>query len=152
MSDPAEGTVSTSTASASTVAATEIAVAIVRAGGKLLVGQRPEGSHLAGYWEFPGGKCDPGESPERAAARECLEEIGLAVEVGEVYAPVTFAYAEGAVRLHFFECRLHNPHNAPENLHARFRWIDVVDLIHYRFPPANDAIIRHLVRGASNAS
>src|SRR5437764_2006476 len=58
---------------------TPIAVAVVEKDGHFLVGQRPEGVSLAGLWEFPGGKIEPGESPEAAAVRECLEETGVDV-------------------------------------------------------------------------
>ena len=59
---------------------TPIAIAVVEHEGRFLIGQRPAGVPLAGLWEFPGGKIEPGETPEAAAVRECLEETGLGVE------------------------------------------------------------------------
>ena len=69
-----------------TMSATEqpipVGIGIIRRGDRFLVRQRPAGTVYAGYWEFPGGKCEPGEDPAAATARECLEETGLTVVVG----------------------------------------------------------------------
>lgn len=83
-----------------------IAVAVVRHGGDYLVGRRPEGVPLAGYWEFPGGKVEPRETAEAAAVRECREETGLDVQVVGEFPPVDFAYSHGTLRLRFFSCEL----------------------------------------------
>ena len=63
-----------------------VGIGIIRREGRFLVRQRPEGTVYAGFWEFPGGKCEPGESPAAATARECLEETGLTVVVGPLTA------------------------------------------------------------------
>src|SRR5262245_23048023 len=83
---------------------TPIAIAVVEHAGRYLVGRRPEGVPLAGLWEFPGGKVRDGETPEKAAASECLEETGLEVHVGQAYPEVVHAYEHGQVRLSFFAC------------------------------------------------
>src|SRR3990167_7893662 len=80
----------------------DIALAVVRHAGRVLIGQRPEGVPLAGFWEFPGGKILAGESPEEAAVRECREETGLAIRLGAILCVVEHEYAHGRVRLHFF--------------------------------------------------
>ena len=81
-----------------------IAIAVVEHDAKFLVGQRPPGVPLAGLAEFPGGKVQPGETPEKAAIRECLEETGLTVRIVERYATVRHDYAHDRVELYFFRC------------------------------------------------
>jgi len=74
--------------------------------GHYLACLRPEGKHLAGFWEFPGGKVDPGESPETALVRELWEELGIQVEVGSPLEPVLWQYDRGRIRLMPFLCTI----------------------------------------------
>jgi mutator protein MutT len=122
---------------------TAVAVAVVEDGDRLLVGQRPEGASLAGLWEFPGGKVRLGETPERAAVRECLEETGLEIEVVGSYGVTVHGYPHGWVRIHFFTCRLTFEANS---LRPPFRWIPIDELDRYPFPAANARVIRHLTK------
>lgn len=115
-----------------------IAVAVVERDGMFLVGTRAEGSALAGYDEFPGGKVHDGETPEQAAARECLEETGMAVVIGEAYPEVVHQYDHARVRLHFFAAR---PVDAKAEPRPPFRWIARGDLGTLRFPEANAALL-----------
>src|SRR5689334_21158883 len=108
-----------------TPAETRIAIAVVEDGGRYLIGQRPPGGPLAGLWEFPGGKIEADETPQAAVARECLEETGFAVEVGQLYDEVSHAYEHGRVRLYFFACRLLVD---PQPTSARFRWVSAREL------------------------
>ncbi|HWB12236.1 MAG TPA: (deoxy)nucleoside triphosphate pyrophosphohydrolase [Pirellulales bacterium] len=121
---------------------TPIAVAVVEREGCYLVGRRPDGVPLAGLWEFPGGKVEPGETPEDAAARECREEAGLEVEVGAPYATVDHQYNHGRLLLHFFACRPLDPAAAPK---PRFCWIPAARLAELPFPEANASLIKELV-------
>jgi 8-oxo-dGTP diphosphatase len=120
---------------------TRIAVAVVENEGRILIGLRPADVVLAGLWEFPGGKVEPAETPAAAAARECLEETGLAVTVLDEYETVDQQYAHGDVELHFFRCRLKSPGHSPA---ARFRWVPATELPRYNFPAANAAIVARL--------
>jgi mutator protein MutT len=121
---------------------TEIAIAIVAQGDRVLIGRRPEGVPLAGYWEFPGGKLLPDESPAAAAVRECREETDLIVTVDEALPVVRHAYPHGQLVLHFFICRV-----APDSpaAQAGYRWVERGDLANYQFPPANQAVLRWLI-------
>jgi 8-oxo-dGTP diphosphatase len=81
----------------------EVAAAVLqRENGSFLLAQRPAGKVYAGYWEFPGGKIEPGEPADRALARELREELGI--EIGEAFPWITrvFTYPHGTVRLHFY--------------------------------------------------
>jgi mutator protein MutT len=119
----------------------QIALAVVRHGDRVLIGQRPPGVPLAGYWEFPGGKILDDETPQEAAARECREETGLEIHMGTLLSLADHEYAHGRVRLHFFAAEPLDPAQPPAE---PFRWIAIVDLFTYRFPPANAGVIQQI--------
>ena len=122
--------------------ATQIAVAVVVEGDAVLIGRRPDGVALAGLWEFPGGKIEPGESPEAAACRECLEETGMAVDVTGILDEQTHAYDHGTVHLHFVSCRVSSAATDPK---PPFRWVKRDELKRYEFPAANANVIQQLL-------
>lgn len=129
---------------------TPIAVAVVEHAGRFLVGPRRPGVPLAGYWEFPGGKVRPGETPAQAAARECLEETGLAVAVGKPYPPVVQQYDHDRLRLSFYACRPLAPEQPPRE---PFRWVRAAELARHRFLEANAGLIALLgIRGQDEKS
>ena len=122
---------------------TTVAIALVRRGDCWLVGQRPAGKTLAGYAEFPGGKCLPDEALEQCACRECFEETGIEVRVLGLQQETTHDYPHGRLRLFFFRCvPVNNVEPRPP-----FRWVERSDLVKLRFPPANDAVIEQLTQG-----
>lgn len=84
----------------------DVVCAVVVREGKAMLCRRPAGAHLAGQWEFPGGKVDPGESGREALAREIWEELRCTIDVGEALAPVEHTYPEVAIRLRPFLCAL----------------------------------------------
>jgi mutator protein MutT len=108
-----------------------------------------------GYWEFPGGKCADGESPEACVVRELAEEVGVAAEVFGLLSGVIHTYPHGTVRLHPRLCRLTAGSGPPRNLQvAEHRWVSIEGLGAFRFPEANEAILRELrawVGGRSGA-
>jgi 8-oxo-dGTP diphosphatase len=124
---------------------TEIAIAVVEHDGKFLIGERPEGTPLAGYWEFPGGKVEPGEDPRATAARECLEETGLQVTIGEEYPEVVHQYDHDKLRLHFFKAEL-SEFALPTN--PRFQWVLRKQLVDFSFPEANQGLLQSLCEEA----
>lgn len=123
----------------------EIAVAVVECEGQYLIGQRPEGSKLAGDWEFPGGKIEAGESAAEAAIRECREETGLTIRIVGEHSIVEHRYDYGLLRLHFL---LATCDDAGAPLPARFRWVQGKELADYPFPPANTALVQSLLESA----
>lgn len=123
-----------------------IAIAVVERDGRFLIGQRSADGPLPGLWEFPGGKVEPGETPEQAAVRECREETGLDVAVVALYDRVVYRYAHGDVELHFFACR---PLVADQTPADRFRWAPAEELSRYEFPPANARLVERLAESRS---
>ncbi len=97
---PAEGTAAA--APVDSRAPIDVAVGVLRrTDGALLFAQRPEGKPYAGWWEFPGGKVEAGESVDEALSRELHEELGIVVEQSEPLEVVEFSYPHARVRLHF---------------------------------------------------
>ncbi|HUE72915.1 MAG TPA: (deoxy)nucleoside triphosphate pyrophosphohydrolase [Pirellulaceae bacterium] len=122
---------------------TPIAIAVViDPKGLVLIGQRPAGVELAGMWEFPGGKIEPGETPEGAAKRECLEETGLTVAPTRCYSPEVHEYAHGAVELHFVWCL---PYGLSFDPRGPYRWVPLKELPNYEFPAGNRRMIELLL-------
>jgi 8-oxo-dGTP diphosphatase len=122
-----------------------VGIGLVRRGETFLVRQRPAGTVYAGYWEFPGGKCEPGESPAQATARECLEEMGLHVVVGPLRRATTHRYPHGLVELFFFDCTTEDPGAEPAQ-GSGFQWIPASRLASLRFPEANETVVEELTR------
>ncbi|MEX2027030.1 MAG: (deoxy)nucleoside triphosphate pyrophosphohydrolase [Pirellulaceae bacterium] len=121
---------------------TPIAIAVViDPKGLVLIGQRPAGVALAGYWEFPGGKMEPGEMPDAAAKRECLEETGLTVAPYRRYLPEVHEYEHGAVELNFVWCLPHGSSFVPRE---PYQWVPIAELRHYEFPAGNRRMIELL--------
>jgi 8-oxo-dGTP diphosphatase len=118
-----------------------IAIAVVWHENQLLVGKRPPGVPLAGFWEFPGGKLQAEEEPEAAARRECLEETGVMVTVEELYFVERFCYDHATVELHFFRCRCSRPPACPL---SPFRWVPLQGLDQYQFPPGNQRLLDYI--------
>jgi len=122
---------------------TERPVLLVVAGviierGRVLVTQRPEGTHLAGTWEFPGGKVERDEDPRDALARELHEELGIRVEVGEVLEVVFHRYPEKSVLLLFYEARRAPGSPVPEPLGVSgIAWRTAAEIVEADFPPAD---------------
>jgi 8-oxo-dGTP diphosphatase len=125
-------------------AVVEVVAAVVERDGCYLITRRLEGTHLAGLWEFPGGKTLPGEKPEDALRRELQEELGVEAEVGELIETVDWTYPEKSVRLLFFRCALRGepcPQERQEML-----WVEAAQLQEYRFPAADLQLIERLAR------
>ncbi|HEU5193918.1 MAG TPA: 8-oxo-dGTP diphosphatase MutT [Methylomirabilota bacterium] len=113
--------------------------------GRYLVTQRRKGSHLAGLWEFPGGKLEAGETPAAGLRRELTEELSATFAVGELVETVRWEYPDRTVVLHFFDCRLQSGQIVPTENQA-MTWVPPEELPTYDFPPADQELIRRLGR------
>jgi 8-oxo-dGTP diphosphatase len=121
----------------------EVSAAVIRRRGRYLVTQRAGGRHLAGMWEFPGGKRQPGESPTTCLLREIEEELGVTPEIGPRIAVVPWSYPDRRVVLHFFRCRLPDRQVEPREGQA-MRWVTPKELRRLPVPPADLELVRWL--------
>ncbi len=119
-----------------------VAVALIDGDGRVLLAQRPPGKSLAGLWEFPGGKVEPGESPEFALMRELKEEIGIDTWAS-CLAPLTFAshaYEDFHLLMPLFACRRWNGIAVAREGQA-LAWVRAQNLRNYPMPPADIPLI-----------
>ena len=121
-----------------------VTAAVVDIDGRLLVTCRQQGVHLEGFWEFPGGKCDRDESLKECLARELLEELDVAVRIGEELFTTTHSYPDHSVELHFFRCELLG--EPRPQLGQEMRWVTRQELAALEFPPADAELIRMLTQ------
>lgn len=122
------------------------ACALIDADGRVLITQRPEGKPLAGLWEFPGGKVEPGETPEQTVVREIAEEIGVETKV-PCLAPLTFAsheYEAFHLLMPLFVCRRFWGTPVPKEVQA-LKWVRPRQLRDYPMPPADAPLIPFLI-------
>lgn len=122
------------------------ACALVDADGRVLLAQRPEGKTLAGLWEFPGGKVEPGETPEETVVRELREEIGIETKV-PCLAPLTFAshtYETFHLLMPLFVCRRFWGTAQPREGQV-LKWVRPKQMRDYPMPPADEPLIPFLI-------
>ena len=130
---------------------TEVAAAIIRRGREILITRRPANTHLAGLWEFPGGKVEPGESLYTALQREILEEIGVKIRIESEFLTVDYDYSTVSVRLHFFNCTLAKGDPVAIGV-ADLQWITLDEITKYPFPPADAELIAKLISDFTSTS
>ncbi len=120
-----------------------VALALIERGDRYLVCRRPAGVHLAGYWEFPGGKRRVGETWRSCLRREVREELGVRIVRPISIGTMRYRYPDRLISFHLFRCRVgpltYNPLHASELM-----WVKRSHLLRYRFPPANAGLIRQL--------
>ena len=120
-------------------------VAIIDANDQILIAKRPNKKHLSGFWEFPGGKVEKGESPENALVREVKEELNIDIN-NKCIAPLTFSefnYENFHLLLLLYVCRRWEgePMSMEKN---EIKWVSVNTLRQYKMPPADDSLIYSL--------
>ncbi len=122
----------------------EVAAAVIEnREGRILIARRKEDTYLGGYWEFPGGKIENGESPAVCAARELHEEMDVHIETGEILTETVHDYGDKVVHLVAVKAILLGGHMRLHD-HDDIRWVTVSEMGDYLFAPADEAIVAKL--------
>jgi len=116
-----------------------VTAAVIERDGRLLVTRRLHGTHLEGYWEFPGGKCDAGETLEACLLRELREELAVEAVIGNEVLSTSHAYPDRRVELHFFDVTLTG--DPVPQLGQEMQWVLRQDLASLKLPPADDELV-----------
>ena len=120
-----------------------VVAARIRDGDRFMICQRPEGKARALLWEFVGGKVEPGETQREALIRECREELGVTVAVGELFMELEHVYPDIVITLSLFNAAIES--GTPRLLeHNDLRWIRVEEIDDYEFCPADRDILKKL--------
>lgn len=125
-----------------------VAAAVIERDGAFLLTRRLKGTHLEGTWEFPGGKCEPLETPAACLVREIREELAAGVIVDELLLVTRHAYPERTVELHFFRATLVGDPSPQQG--QEMRWARREELAALEFPEADSVLIEMLVSGEHN--
>lgn len=122
---------------------TEVVAALIWEGNRFLACQRPAHKARGLLWEFVGGKVEPGESREEALVRECREELGVTVAVGDIFMEVDHVYPDLTVHLTLFHAKI--AAGVPQKLeHNDIRWMTTEEIDQYAFCPADEEILKRL--------
>ena len=122
----------------------QAALALIERRDRYLICQRRPKDFLGGYWEFPGGKREPGESWQACLHRELREELGVAIRVAQPYLTLRHRYRSRSIVFKVFHCAIIR--GRPRPLAAQtLRWVSVQHLRRYRFPPANRPLLVRLI-------
>ena len=124
---------------------TQVAAGILLRNGRVLLGLRAPGGNCGGLWEFPGGKLEPGETPEQCLVRECIEEVGLLVEPVKLISRVVYPFPDQPIELFFYQVRAGEGEPSPF-VHQKLCWAPVEELDRYAFSPANREALANIKR------
>lgn len=126
----------------------QVACAVIAADdGRLLLARREKGRHLRGCWEFPGGKLEPGESPEAAVVREVAEELGVSARAERLLAEARHSYPERTVSLRFYLCRIDGTPSGAEG--QPVAWYPPHAVAGLDLPPATRAVLDAILAGVA---
>jgi 8-oxo-dGTP diphosphatase len=126
----------------------EVAAGLISRQGKILITKRPAGSHLAGLWEFPGGKRERGETLRECLERELREELGITVRAERLLGKVEHEYESRSISLYLFQCSAPDREPVPIGCES-ITWLGFEELDDYPMPPADKELIS-LVQSLKN--
>lgn len=122
-----------------------VTAGLIRKNNRLLITKRPKGSHLEGYWEFPGGKQEKGESLEGCLEREIKEELGLKIRADHISLTIVHEYETKVISLHVLDCTILE--GEPRAIECQeFRWVAPADFHKFEFPPPDMKVIEQLFK------
>jgi 8-oxo-dGTP diphosphatase len=121
----------------------QVAAGVIAQDGRYLITRRKSGTHLAGLWEFPGGKREDGESLEECLRREAREELGIEITDPELFRLIRHDYPEKSVELYFFKCGVRAGEARAIGC-DELRWVTPAELSAFEFPPADLPLVRAL--------
>ncbi|WP_368293097.1 8-oxo-dGTP diphosphatase MutT [Dehalobacter sp. TBBPA1] len=125
---------------------TQVTAAILRQDEKILICQRDNSGSCPSLWEFPGGKQEEGETLAECLVRECQEELGVTIQVEEVFAESRYSYGEKEMQFTFFEGRIIEG-ELQRTVHQDIRWVRADELGEYEFCPADVEVAERLGKG-----
>ena len=128
-----------------------VTAALLMHDGRILIARRPTGDRLEGFWEFPGGKLEDGETPGEGLKRELYEEFGINTRIGAFFAQTEYHYDHMAVRLLVYRAELEDGELQPV-AHDAIRWVTPQEMRRYRFAPADRPIVARLQSTDTGAS
>ncbi len=120
-----------------------VAAALMMSDGEVFLARRGPGRHLSGFWEFPGGKIEPGEDAAECLKRELFEELSIVTEIGEAIPPYTFRYPETEVEMNCF-WTTHASGELTLRDHDQFAWVNPAELGKFKLAPADVPVLGHL--------
>lgn len=123
----------------------DVAAAIIQRDGQILAARRKPGSHMEGFWEFPGGKIEQGESPEQCLQRELKEELGIDSVIGSFFGESCYDYGTKQVRLLCYLVE-YSKGSFSLNDHDEIRWLSTDQLLDVNWAPADIPIVKKLVK------
>jgi mutator protein MutT len=123
-----------------------VTAAVIERDGAFLLTRRLDGTHLAGHWEFPGGKLHAGETLEECLVREIREELDAEVDVGPEVLATVHDYPDRSVELRFFRCALTS--DPKPTMGQEMQWVALCDLPSVQLPPADDELVQLLLAGS----
>ena len=128
----------------------QVAAGLIHREGRYLIARRKPDAHLGGFWEFPGGKREPGETLEACLHRELFEELNVRIAGLRPYEVVRHSYPEKTVELHFFHCVIVAGEAEPMD-GTELRWVLPDEFSQFQFPPADEVILEALRRDAGRS-
>lgn len=123
----------------------QVAAGLIVRGGRYLIARRKADVHLGGFWEFPGGKREGGESLEACLRRELREELGIEITPPVFFQAVRYDYPEKTVELHFFRCSIAAGEERALDC-DEIRWATLMELSDFEFPPADRPLVEILMQ------